>query len=179
MAAFAPADDVLIAAVLFAFEVTEETRIERDNQMLSLDDLGVTRDAAQLLPAARLSQMRPMIEADRHVLAGDALDGPIHLSFKQSLLVAARSHAGNIAHFGMWLGAVGLRDVLDGLAARLEFAVEGLLQPRLAMAIGAGPILVPRAMPRLGIRVHQMTGPAEVRLPRILQEHTPPNPADA
>ena len=64
VAGLAAADRLLVAPVLQALEVAQEAGVQRHDEVLALHDLRVAGDAAELLAAALLVQVRRVVEAD-------------------------------------------------------------------------------------------------------------------
>ncbi|NOG53748.1 MAG: hypothetical protein HND57_05385 [Planctomycetes bacterium] len=142
--------------------------VKRDDQVLALDDLRVTGHTPELLSTSEFAEVRLVIEVDRDFIAALRRDIPLYETLKQAVAVTALSQTGLVPNFGVRLRAIGVGDVLDGLARGFELAFDRVLPAGLKVAVTAGDGVVGRFMPRHVIRLHDVAPTAEAGGHRVL-----------
>ena len=137
---------------LLILEVTQDAGRRRNRNMATLDDLRMTGRATQLLPAAKLRQMRGVIEQDV----------PKHLfSSEKPSFVALE--AGRILDLRPGIGTVGPREIASHHRDRLVFLSNLGSDSRGNVALDTSNPGMTRGAPGLVVGRHHVAGATKLR----------------
>jgi hypothetical protein len=149
-----------LGVVLAGLEVADETGAFRDGDVVSLDDLGMTARAAQLLSPSQVSQVDLMVENDRLELDP---------TLEEPLFMASRPQTAFIRDLGPGFGLdIELCPVAEDLVEAFELDPQEGPHPRRIVALAALNSGMGGLLPALVEWLHIVAYGAEIVMGSVL-----------
>jgi hypothetical protein len=149
-----------LGVVLAGLKVADEAAAFRHRDVVSLDDLGMTARAAQLLAPSQVSQVDPVVENDRLELDP---------AFEEPLVMASHPETALVRDLGPGLGLdIELCPVAEDLVEAFELDPQEGPHPRRIVALAALDARMSGLLPALVEGLHVVAYGAELVLGSVL-----------